>query len=211
MTILEFPPLESAQKSGLLCIGGDLEVDSLLLAYTSGIFPWPPDDETLAWFAPPKRAVIFFEEFHISKSLKRELNKKRFDFRVNSDFSAVIDACAKVKNRKIGEGTWITDEMMAAYTELSRTGYALSFETYLDGKLAGGFYGVSIGKFFAAESMFYHVEDAGKVAFCMGREWLEPRGVKWIDCQVINPHTARFGAREVKREQYMKMLREVLC
>lgn len=206
MTILEFPPHESADDDGFLAVGGDLEIDSLLLAYRSGIFPWPFDERTLAWFSPPERAVLFFSEFHISHSLKKARRKSACRFTINEAFDQVILHCAELKNRKRQRGTWITPSMISAYKEMHRQGYAHSFECWDGPELVGGIYGVSIGSAFAGESMFYRQDNASKLALWFLVEELGKRGIEWMDCQVLNPLTESVGAREIPRGEFLKLL-----
>jgi leucyl/phenylalanyl-tRNA--protein transferase len=209
MVIKRFPPIESADEHGLLAIGGDLEPESVILAYQSGIFPWPLDEETLAWFAPPERAVIFLDHFHISRRLRRTLNRGTFATKRDADFHTVMLRCAEVKNRGDQGGTWITDEIINAYTMLHTMGYTHSFESYLDGELVGGLYGIQIGRFFAAESSFFRVSDASKVAMCAMVEYLRSQDISWFDCQMLTPFSEGFGAREIPRSDYMNLLASV--
>jgi len=210
MVIEAFPPLSRADKHGLLAIGGDLEVDSLLLAYSSGIFPWPFEDDTLAWFAPPKRAVLFADKLHIAQSLKKELKRDRFEFTTNTAFEEVMRACSELKNRGMQQGTWITEDMISAYCEMHRCGFAHSFEAKLNGKLVGGLYGVKIDKYFSAESMYYRVPNASKIVLVKTVEFMKAQGTEWIDCQVVTPATKSFGVQEVTRAEFMKMLAKAL-
>lgn len=207
MVIECFPPIETADEDGLLAFGGDLEPESVLMAYTSGIFPWPLDESTIAWFAPPTRAVIPLDEFHISRRLRRVLKKKPFELRRDTDFRGVITRCAELENRGEQGGTWITSAVIDAYVDLFNLGFCHSFESYLDGELVGGIYGIQIGKFFAAESSFFRVPDASKVAMCFMADYLRGEGVTWFDCQVLTPLSTSFGAREISREKYMERLR----
>ena len=209
MTIQAFPPVESADEHGLLAVGGDLEVASLLLAYTSGIFPWPFNQRTLAWFSPPKRALIFLNEVHVSRSTRRALNKHKYTIKRNTNFSAVITACSK-KSRRGQRGTWITPAMIRAYGKLHEAGYAHSFESYRDNTLVGGVYGVSIGGMFAAESMFYDEPAASKAALLSLFDHLKEQGVAWVDIQVINEFTESLGAKEIERNHYLALLQEAL-
>jgi len=206
MVIAQFPPLETADEYGLLAIGGDLDVESLLLAYRSGIFPWPVDSRTLAWFTPPERTLLFLDEFRISRSLEKERRKTTLRFGFDAHFPAVIHACAELKNRKMQSGTWIIPQMIEAYIELWKAGYAHSIEAHDGDKLVGGLYGVSIGGMFAGESMFYRQPNASKLCMCHLVSYLKEQGVEWIDCQVMTPFLKSLGAREVERRKFIKML-----
>lgn len=206
MPIVAFPPLETADEDGLLAIGGDLEPESLLLAYRSGIFPWPINEEILAWFSPPVRAVVFLNELHISRSLQRELKRGQFETKIDTAFRQVIAQCAEVKNRGDQGSTWIIPEMIEAYTKLHQLGVAHSFETYREGKLVGGIYGIRIGRFFAAESSFYRTTNASKVAMVRLTEWLKLQGISWFDCQAITPFSQSFGAVEIPRPEFIQLL-----
>jgi len=206
MPIKAFPPVETADEDGLLAIGGDLQPESVVLAYGSGVFPWPINSDLLAWFAPPMRAVLFLDEFHISSSLKRVLNRNTFTIKHNTAFQEVISRCAEVKNRGDQNGTWITAEMQVVYQKLHLLGIAHSFEAYLDGMLVGGIYGVRLGRFFAAESSFYREDNASKVVMVALTEYLRKEGIPWFDCQVLTPFSEGFGAREISREEFMDLL-----
>lgn len=203
--ILKFPPVESANEYGLLAIGGDLEPESLLLAYQSGIFPWPvSDDDELLWFCPPSRAVLLLESFRLSRSMERVLLKTPFNFKINQNCSSVISGCQQIINRPRQAGTWITNEMKDAYLELHQRGFVHSFECYLEEELVGGVYGVSIGRAFSAESMFYRYPNASKAVLWILGQFLFAQGVTWIDCQIINPHLTSLGAVEIPREEFLK-------
>lgn len=210
MAVERFPPVEATDEDGLLAIGGDLEPGSVLLAYRSGIFPWPMDEETLAWFAPPERAVVFLDDFHIPRRLQRTLNKQKFTHRMDHAFERVIQRCAEIKNRGTQDGTWITPEVIRAYTALFTMGHCHCFETYLDDKLVGGLYGIQIGRFFAAESSFFRVPDASKAAMCVMVDYLRSQNISWFDCQVLTPLSESFGAREIPRSEYMSLLKDAL-
>lgn len=210
MSIVAFPPIGDADEHGLLAVGGDLEPDSLLLAYRSGIFPWPLDEHILAWFAPPQRALLFFDRIHIAKSLQKERRRKEFTFAFNRNFEAVVAQCAEMKNRGAQQGTWITEGIQEAYIRLHQLGYCHSIETYHDGELVGGLYGVSIGSMFAGESMFYRRPNASKLALLHLCDYLQSRGATWLDCQVMTPHLKQFGAIEVPRDEYMNLLRTAI-
>ncbi|MBX7136904.1 MAG: leucyl/phenylalanyl-tRNA--protein transferase [Oligoflexia bacterium] len=210
MAIREFPPVSEADSQGLLALGGDLEVPSLVLAYKSGIFPWPFEAQILTWFAPPRRAVLFLDQFHIPRSLKKSLSKSAWQIRFNTAFDEVIGSCAESKNRRGQAGTWITPDIVEAYKELHRAGYAHSIETWEGARLVGGLYGVAIGKMFAGESMFYRKADASKVAFVRLVEHLKAHGVEWLDCQVMTPHMEALGARTIRRDRFMQLLAEAV-
>jgi leucyl/phenylalanyl-tRNA---protein transferase len=210
MAILEFPTVELADSDGFLCVGGDLEVSSLLLAYRSGIFPWPVDKKNLTWFAPPRRALLFLDELHISRSLRREQKRHQFTLSFNRDFAAVIEACAELKNRGSQRSTWIHPGMQQAYLNLHRAGYAHSVEAFLDERLVGGLYGVSIAGLFAGESMFYRQPEASKMALLFLLDHLQEQQVPWIDIQMLTPLLRQMGAREVSRAEYMKLLSSAL-
>ncbi len=204
-----FPPVESANDDGVVAIGGDLRPEILREAYRSGIFPWPVEDLPLLWFAPPRRALLFLDEFHTPRRLARQLRADPFEIRFDTNFLAVIESCSAA--RKDAEGTWITDDMIAAYTHLHELGEAHSVEAYRDGQLAGGLYGVSWGGYFAGESMFHTAGGASKAALVGLVEQLRQHGAKWIDVQMMTPLFASFGAREVPRAEFMGLLRDALA
>ena len=200
-----FPPVSEAEPNGLLGVGGDLDPSRLLKAYRSGIFPWYSRNQPILWFAPNPRFVLFPNEFRIQRSLKKVVKQNRFEIRINSDFSTVIERCS-VKPRPGQFGTWITEDMKAAYQELHQRKYSHSFEAYQDGKLVGGLYGIVTGSVFAGESMFADVSNASKVAFVWAVHQMIQWGIKLIDCQVHTEHLERFGAREIPRVMYMHLL-----
>jgi leucyl/phenylalanyl-tRNA--protein transferase len=201
-----FPPVESALKdpNGLLAAGGDLSPVRLLDAYARGIFPWSGPEEPMLWWCPDPRMVLFVREFHISRSLRRRL---RHGFTVTADtaFGAVVDACAGP--RPDTDGTWITTEVVDAYTELARLGHAHSIETWIDGELAGGLYGVAVGRMFYGESMFARHADASKIALAHLVRQLERWGFEMIDCQMSTQHLASLGAREIRRREFLELMR----
>ena len=201
-----FPPTHQAlaEPNGLLAVGGDLSTDRLLAAYRLGIFPWFEDDQPILWWTPSPRAVLFTDQIHISKSLKKTIRKKRFTIKADQQFEAVIDACASP--RQENEGTWITSEMRLAYIELAKKGHAHSVETYLDDQLVGGLYGICIGRIFFGESMFSTESDASKVAFVHLALRLKRFGFKLIDCQVHSQHLASLGANEIERSDFETIL-----
>jgi leucyl/phenylalanyl-tRNA---protein transferase len=210
MTILPpsrfFPPAEDADREGLLGFGGELTIDWLLDAYRHGIFPWPITDfeAPLAWWSPDPRAIIEFNRFHVSRRLERTCRSDRFRVTRDRDFAGVISGCAMVPSR-VGQ-TWLTPEMIEAYLRLHQAGHAHSVEVWFGGELAGGVYGVAIGAMFAAESKFYRVRDASKVALVHLVEHLRARKYSLIDIQQLTPHTARFGATTIPRNEYLKRL-----
>jgi leucyl/phenylalanyl-tRNA--protein transferase len=199
-----FPPVEWADDDGLLAFGGDLDPLTLECAYRQGIFPWPVEGLPLLWFAPPKRAVLFFDEFRVSTRLRRELRQKDFQIKIDSAFEQVMEGCAAP--RKDEEGTWILPEMQQAYARLHRKGIAHSVETWKDGELVGGLYGVSWGSYFCGESMFHVQSGASKAALVYLVEYLRGRGATWIDIQMMTPHFASFGAREIPRDNFQGLL-----
>lgn len=207
MTVTHFPPTHLADEHGLLAVGGDVEVDSLLLAYRSGIFPWPLQPDVLTWFAPPYRAILEVERFMVSRSMKRFLKRHHFSLYLNRDFEQVIASCQGSPNRGTQTGTWITDELVEGYIALHRAGYAHSVECYEGSELVGGLYGVSVGAMFAGESMFHTKDNASKLCLCFLIEWLRRREVPWLDCQVLTPLTESFGAHEVPRPEFEDLLK----
>lgn len=199
-----FPPVDLADEDGLLCYGGELSAPLLLEAYRSGIFPWPHEGCPLLWFAPPLRGVLVLEELNVSRRAQRAIRAANFTHAVDKNFGAVIRACAAP--RSYADGTWINEEMIAAYEELHRIGVAHSFETYQDGELVGGLYGVSHGAYFCGESMFHVADHASKAALIFLCEYLGARGGSWIDCQLLTPFLASVGACEIPRAEFMTKL-----
>lgn len=206
---LIFPPPHLADDDGLLAVGGDLSVKRLLLAYSQGIFPWYSDDSPILWWSPDPRLVLIPGELHISRSLRQAMKKGTFRVTVDTAFEEVIRCCAAVR-RKGQRGTWITEDMIKAYIRLHHSGYAHSVESWREDRLAGGLYGVLLGKAFFGESMFSRESDASKTAFVSYVEMLREQGVTLIDCQVATAHLKSFGAKEVPREFFLKMLRKAL-
>lgn len=206
---LRFPPVEQAHESGLLAVGGDLSTERLLLAYQSGIFPWPEPNTPLLWWAPPERAVIEPQNLHVGRSLRKLVRRGEFTVRADHSFAAVIRACAAVPRRG-QRGTWIVPAMIDAYIQLHEAGYAHSIEAYRDGQLCGGLYGVSLGGCFFGESMFSRVDNASKVAFVVLADQLAAWGFDLIDGQVQNDHLERFGVYTIPRAEFMIRLRKSL-
>ncbi len=213
MVIQRFPPLEDADRSGLLAVGGDFEVESLLLAYSSGIFPWPIPDYPFAWFAPPKRAIIEFDNYRPSKSFQRWLRKSPYTITFDTAFADTMRACSAghIKPDDDPESSvWITPQMIAAYSELHKAGFAHSCEIWDQHELVGGIYGISLGGMFAAESMFHKRDNASKLALHALITHLQKSGLTWIDVQVINPFTKTLGATEITRNRFMALLAAAL-
>ena len=205
-----FPPAEDADPEGLVGFGGELSPQWLLDAYRHGIFPWPITDfdAPLAWWSPDPRAVIEFDRFHVSRRLRRTCRSAKFEVTRDADFAGVIRGCAMAPGR-VNE-TWLTQELIDAYVELHKLGHAHSVEVWYQHELAGGVYGVSIGGLFAAESKFYRVRDASKVALVSLVGHLKARGYTLLDIQQLTPHTARLGATVIPRAEYLERLAEAI-
>lgn len=203
---LEFPPLETANTYGMLAVGGDLSVERLKLAYSKGIFPWYSEGEPIVWYAPKNRMVLFPNEFKISKSFRRVLNKQHFKVTFNQSFKEVMSNCKTIDRIKQGEyGTWITDAMQEAYIKLHKTGIAKSVEVWENNTLVGGMYGVEVNHVFCGESMFSKVSNASKIAL---HYLVNQTEYNLIDCQIYNDHLASLGAREIDRDEFIKLLQE---
>jgi leucyl/phenylalanyl-tRNA--protein transferase len=199
-----FPPVETALRdpNGLLCAGADLSLPRLLAAYRAGIFPWFSGGEPILWWSPDPRMVLFCDELKVSRSLGKSVRNKGFEARFDTAFAQVIKACAGP--RRDGGGTWLGKPMQAAYLALHRAGHAHSVETWRDGRLVGGLYGVAIGRMFYGESMFSRETDASKVALVALVEALRERGFPLIDCQQRTPLLASLGAREIPRGAFLR-------
>lgn len=205
---LIFPPVELSEENGLLAVGGDLSIERLLLAYVSGIFPWYNEGDPIMWWSPDPRFVIILQEAKIPRSLKRVINKKKFKVTYDKCFNEVISAC---RNFHLSRGgTWITNEMKEAYINLHKHGLAHSVEIWYDGFLAGGLYGVSLGKIFFGESMFSLVSNASKVGLANLITTLKRLNFLLIDSQIFTPHIEMFGGREIPRKEYLGMLANAL-
>ena len=202
---LWFPDVTQADDEGLVAVGGDLNVERLLLAYSSGIFPWFIHEDLVYWFSPNPRMVLLPGDIKISTSMKRVLNQNRFQITFNKDFNAVINGCSNAP-RKHQEGTWISDMFIAAYTKLHNEGYAHSIEVWQNEQLVGGLYGVILGKAFFGESMFSIMPNASKAAFISLAQKLFSEGYHFLDCQIHNPHLESLGAKEVSRNTFLAML-----
>ena len=186
----------------------NLTAADLMYGYMNGIFPMADSDGTLYWYSPDPRAIIPIDTYKPPRSLRSVINKKTFEIRINTNFEEVMNRCATP--RSDGEGTWISPEIVEAYTDLHQMGMAHSVEAYLDGKLVGGLYGVAIGSVFFGESMFYHEPNASKVAFHFLIEILRKQGYKLLDTQFMNDNVRRYGAIEIPRAEYIKLLKKAL-
>jgi leucyl/phenylalanyl-tRNA--protein transferase len=205
-----FPPVGRAlrEPNGLLAAGADLSVPRLIQAYASGIFPWFNEDQPILWWSPDPRMVLYPAEVKISRSLGKRLRRRDYEVRADTAFGAVVRSCAAP--RAGTSGTWITPQMVEAYDALHRAGHAHSLETWIDGQLAGGLYGVALGRAFFGESMFARATDASKIALAHLARQLERWGYGIIDCQMTTPHLASLGAREISRAAFMRKLAELV-
>lgn len=186
-----------------MAIGGDLSPDRLLLAYERGIFPWSAPEDPLLWWCPDPRAVLRPQDIKVSKSMRAVLRKGTYTITADMDFEGVIQGCAE----RPDEGTWITDDFVAAYVALHKLGFAHSVEAWDDsGELVGGLYGVSLGSMFFGESMFARSSNASKAAFIVLAQHLEAQSFDWIDCQIMNPHLASLGAHHIPRLSFLEAL-----
>jgi leucyl/phenylalanyl-tRNA--protein transferase len=198
-----FPHPNEANADGLLAIGGDLSVQTLLNAYSMGIFPWFNEDEPILWWHPNPRLVLFPKEIKVSKSMKQLLNKQVYEFSVNEDFESVITNCKSLREEA---GTWIGKDVLQAYLDLHIAGYAHSFEVRKSGKLIGGLYGVGIGKVFFGESMFSLESNASKAALIYLCYFALQNGIELIDCQQSTTHLLSMGAKEISRNEFLDLL-----
>ena len=206
-----FPPVETAlsQPNGLLAAGADLSPARLVAAYRQGIFPWYSEGQPILWWSPDPRMVLPVAEFRASRSLRKRVRAGIFETRIDTDFPAVIAACARTP-RAGQDGTWIMPEMVDAYCELHRQGYAHSIESWRDDRLVGGLYGIALGRVFFGESMFAHETDASKVALAALVAQLQRLAVPLIDCQQETAHLATFGARPIPRARFAAHLAELI-
>jgi len=205
-----FPPVSTAltEPNGLLAAGADLSAERLIDAYRHGIFPWYSEDQPLLWWSPDPRMVLFPAELRLTRSLKKRLRRDDYEIRTDTSFEQVMRACAEPRPGQ--GGTWITDDMVNAYCSVHAQGLAHSVETWIDGELAGGLYGIALGRIFYGESMFTRVTDASKLAFAHLVRQIERWGFGMIDCQMKTPHLATFGAREIPRGEFMRKLQELV-
>jgi len=206
-----FPPVEQAlvEPNGLLAAGGDLSPARLLDAYARGIFPWFNDEDPVLWWSPDPRMVLLPRELHLSRSLRRTIRSQEFTVTFDRAFQGVMEGCAGPRDKQ--DGTWITADMMRAYTRMAELGHAHSVEAWADGELAGGLYGVAVGRIFYGESMFTRRSNASKVAV----SWLARQLDRWqfelIDCQMSTEHLASLGAREVPRADFLRRLERAIA
>ena len=205
-----FPPVERALAcpNGLLAAGADLSVPRLLDAYRHGIFPWYAEGEPILWWSPDPRMVLVPEEFKVSRSLAKTLRNRHYEIRFDSAFRDVMAACAAPRPGQAG--TWITPEMVDAYCALHAAGWAHSVETWIDGALAGGLYGVAIGRVFFGESMFTRVRDASKIALAHLVARLRAARFGLVDCQMVTAHLASLGARQIPRDAFLRRVSELV-
>lgn len=206
---LVFPGAEDAPADGLLMAGGDLSPERVLLGYSRGIFPWYGEDSPILWWSPDPRCVLFTEKLHVNPRLRRSLQARDFTFSVDTCFERVIRFCAEVP-RPGQDGTWIVPDMVEAYLRLHELGHAHSVEVWEGGELAGGLYGVKLGRVFFGESMFHLRSYASKAALVFLAEQLRAQGVELIDCQQATPHMLRLGAEEIPRRDFLSLVRR-LC
>ena len=206
---IEFPPPHLASEDGLLAVGGDLSQKRLLLAYRMGIFPWFSNNEPILWWSPDPRLVLYPHEIKISKTLKKIVKKEVFKVTMDLAFNEVINQCAQIRLKK-NQGTWIIEDIIEAYCRLHESGFAHSVEVWRQGELAGGLYGVSLGKCFFGESMFTRINNASNIALVKLVEYLKKLSFDLIDCQVTTGHLIRFGAREIPRKLFLEQLEKSL-
>ncbi|MCI0501292.1 MAG: leucyl/phenylalanyl-tRNA--protein transferase, partial [Epsilonproteobacteria bacterium] len=206
---LSFPNPRFASDEGIVAFGGDLSQNRLLSAYRSGIFPWYNKEDPILWWSPNPRSVLFLNDFKISKSMAKTIKKGTFEIRFDFNFRCVIENCKKVK-RNYTDHTWIQDEIIDAYCTLFDAGIAHSFESYQDGELVGGGYGLVMGEIFCGESMFSYKNDASKIALYGLIERLKNNGFKMIDCQVPSKHLESLGATILPRDEFLDILKSAL-
>lgn len=204
-----FPHPEESEEDGLIAVGGDLSPLRLLNAYVNGIFPWYNPEDPILWWSPDPRLILLPNEFIVSKSLKRLIKSNKFEIRIDYNFEQVITNCSNIIRDK-QDGTWITKDVILAYLELHKLGFAHSFETYYENKLVGGLYGVSLGKAFFGESMFHLESNASKFAFYHLVQHIKKHNFEFIDCQMKTSHLISLGAKEIPRSEFLDILANTL-
>lgn len=209
MEVLEFPGQRfpdprSADPDGLVCVGGNLQVETLIRAYSQGIFPWPQGNLPLLWFSPDPRGVLDFEELHVSRSLNRFLKRNPFHVTRNHCFEEVIRQCALAPRDH--HGTWIRSDMVEAYVKLHKAGYGLSVECWNGEQLVGGIYGVWVNDFFSGESMFFLQSNASKVALLELIAWLKEKGLSWMDIQMLTPVLEAMGGKYINQDDFLERI-----
>lgn len=202
----DFPNPNLANEDGIVAFGGDLNPLRLISAYQSGIFPWYSKDDPILWWSPNPRLIMELDDFKLSRSLKKSI--KKFEYKMDTNFTEVMKKCATTC-RPNQHGTWIQDDLIKSFEELHNMGIAHSIETYQDGKLVGGLYGLAVGNLFCGESMFSHISDASKSAYAVLVKHLKEWGYDFIDCQVPTAHLTSLGAKEVSRETFLFRLKKV--
>ena len=203
--LINFPDPRFSSFEDIVAVGGELNTANLVRAYRLGIFPWPIDEHILPWCCPEQRAILEFNDLHVSRRLTRIRRQTLFHFSIDRSFEEVIFRCATIE-RKEESGTWITPQIVSAYCELHRAGHAHSVEVWEGGTLVGGLYGVDGGGAFSGESMFSDRSDASKLALLFLIEHLKQRGLDWMDIQVMSPHMKAFGAKEIDRSEFVERL-----
>ena len=207
----DFPPPDTARPDGILGVGGNLDLNTLLKAYKHGTFPWFNEGEPILWYHPNPRFVLFPEKLIISHSMRNVINKHIFRFTHNKNFAQTIRNCRIAKRKGVtGENTWITDEIETAYMRLFEHGHAHSAETWFNGELVGGLYGVRLGNVFFGESMYTNVNNASKYAFIKMIELLKNNGIELIDCQIYTTHLESLGAENISREHFCTLLKKFI-
>lgn len=203
--LINFPDPRDATAEGIVALGGVLSTENLLRAYRRGIFPWPIDGLPLPWFCPPERAILEFKDLHVSRSLRYARRRSRLRFTINQAFTEVVRACAEAV-RAGEQGTWITPQIVRAYSELNQLGHAHSIEAWENETLVGGIYGVEVDGAFGGESMFYRRPNASKLALLFLIERLQQSGLDWMDIQMMTPHMEALGAKVITREEFLEKL-----
>ena len=201
-----FPNPHFASDEGLLAYGGDLTPSRIMTAYSKGIFPWYNEDDPILWWSPNPRLVLELNEFKVSKSLQKIINKEIFEIKFDENFKQTMMECKNI-NRENQDKTWIQDEVIEAYTDIHDMGFAHSFEAYYNGELVGGGYGINIGNVFCGESMFAKKSNASKVALYFLVQRLKEKGFRLIDCQIPSPHLQSLGAKVMPRNEFLELIK----